>query len=272
MPNPYEILGVSPGSSIDEIKKAFKTLAMTHHPDKGGDPEKFKEINNAYQMLTNPPKEHRTQGGGFRTENFHFDLNNIFDNEIFKDAFRQAGFNFRAPNRNRQVRVTAAITLEEAFTGCEKTISIRTATGKEKILNCKIPPGIEHGQTISYQGIGDDSIAGSPAGDLLITVQILRHPTFDRIPNSPSLVMSKKIDVFDAILGSLITITTIDNKTLKVSIPRGTQPGTKIKLTGMGMQDINNNRGDLFVIIEHTVPNDLTEEQLKKLDEIRKMR
>jgi DnaJ-class molecular chaperone len=265
MKKPHEILGVNANASPDEIKKAFKKLAMIHHPDKGGDPEKFKEINAAYQTLTNPQPEN--------TNNFRgdFNFNDIFSGTAFEEVLRNNGFSFRRQYRNHQLRANVLINLVDVYYGCDKNITIRTATGKEKIVSCRIPAGIEHGQVIKYSGIGDDSIAEAPPGDLLVVVQIQQHPVYSRIPNSLHLVMDKTIGVFDAILGTRITVNTIDNKALSVNIARGTQQGTKIKLAGMGLRDENNNTGDLFVIIGLDVPNNLSEEQLKRLDEIRKM-
>ena len=252
---------------MDEIKSAFKKLAMIHHPDRGGDAEKFKEINNAYQTLTNPPKENVHRGPGF-SQGFGFDFNDIFGNDAFNDIFRQQQHQQRS---NRTLRVALAITLEEVLTGCEKTISIRLANGKEKLISCKIPQGIDSGVTMRYHKVGDDSIPSVDAGDVLVTVHILRHNIFDRVPGTLHLFMAHKIGAFDAILGTKTNITTLDAKSLSVTIPEGIQPGTKIKLPNMGLADPNNNRGDLYVEIGISVPQNLTEDQKKKLDEIRSM-
>lgn len=274
MPTPYEILGVSPGASPEEIKSAFKKLAMQHHPDRGGDTEKFKEINNAYQTLTNPKEDvHVHRGQGFR-QDFHYDINEIFGNDVFQEIFRQHGFRFKdqhQPRRNRTLRVNVALTLEEVQTGCDKTISIRLQNGKEKLVDCKIPPGVDNGITINYSKIGDDSIPSLPAGDLQVVVHVRPHPVYERIPGTLSLFMPFTIGAFDAILGTKATIPTLDKKQLSVTIPEGIQPGTKIKITGMGLTDSKGNRGDLFVEIHLSVPNNLTEEQKKTLDEIRHM-
>ena len=271
MQSPHQILGVAPNASMDEIKRAFKKLALVHHPDKGGDPEKFKEINAAYQTLTNPKTEdiHINRGPNFN-QNFHFDLNDIFSQAGFNDIFQNAGFNFHKQHRNRTSRVTVMLTLEEVYYGCDKTISLRRANGTEKLINCHIPAGIESGQTIKYAGLGDDSVQGTPPGDLLVVVGIRPHSVYDRIPNTLDLIMEKKVNAFDAILGGKMNVPTIDNKSLEVSIPRGIQAGTKVKLTGMGLKS-NNHNGDLYVVIGIDVPNNLTEEQYKRLDEIRKL-
>lgn len=273
MPTPYEILGVSAGASPEEIKSAFKKLAMQHHPDRGGDAEKFKEINNAYQTLTNPQKEnvHVHRGPGFN-QGFGFDMNDIFGNDMFQEIFSQHGFGFQHQQRsNRNLRVNLAITLEEVQTGCEKTISLRLPNGKEKLVNCKIPPGIDNGVTIRYYKVGDDTIPSVPAGDILATVHIRQHNIFERIPGTLSLIMNHTIGAFDAILGTKTTITTLDKKELSVNIPEGIQPGTKIKIAGMGLNDSNGNKGDLYVDISLSVPQNLSESAKKTLDEIRHM-
>lgn len=263
MYTPYEVLGVSPGDSLDEIKSAFKKLAMLHHPDRGGDAEKFKEINNAYQMLTTPQKEnvHVHRGPGFN-QGFGFDFNDIF-NDIFRQQHQQRS--------NRNLRVSVAITLEEVQIGCEKTISLRLGNGKEKLISCKIPPGIDNGVTIRYYKVGDDTIPSVPPGDILVTIHIRQHSVFDRIPGTLNLIMIHTIGAFDAILGAKTSITTLDEKNLSVTIPEGIQPGTKIKIPNMGLTDSNNNRGDLYVAIDISVPQNLTDDQKKKLDEIRLM-
>lgn len=274
MPTPYEILGVSPSASQDEIKTAFKKLAMQHHPDRGGDAEKFKEINNAYQMLMNPQKEqvHVHRGTGFN-QGFGFDFNDIFSNDVFSEIFRQHGFGFNQQQHqqraNRNLRVNLAITLEEVQTGCEKTISLRLPNGKEKLVSCKIPPGIDNGATMRYYKVGDDTIPSVPAGDILATIHIRQHNIFERVPGTLSLIMNHTINAFDAILGTKTTITTLDKKNLSVTIPEGTQPGTKIKITGMGLNDSSGNKGDLYVDIGISIPQNLTTDQKKTLDEIR---
>jgi DnaJ-class molecular chaperone len=110
-----------------------------------------------------------------------------------------------------------------------------------------------------------------PPGDILVTIHIRQHSVFDRIPGTLNLIMIHTIGAFDAILGAKTSITTLDEKNLSVTIPEGIQPGTKIKIPNMGLTDSNNNRGDLYVAIDISVPQNLTDDQKKKLDEIRLM-
>lgn len=274
MPTPYEILGISHSANHDEIKSAFKKLAMLHHPDRGGDAEKFKEINNAYQSLMNPQKEnvHIRRGPGFN-QDFGFNMDDIFSNDVFQEIFRQHGFGFQQnqQRKNRNLRVNLAITLEEVQTGCEKIISIRLGNGKEKLVNCKIPPGIDSGVTINYHKMGDNAIPSLPPGDILATVHVRPHDNYIRIPGTLDLIMNHTIDALDAILGTKATIETLDKKSLNVSIPEGIQSGTKIKISGMGLTDSNGNKGNLYVDIGISIPQNLTDNQKKSLDEIRKM-
>lgn len=272
MSTPYEILGVSTSASQEDIKKSFKKLAMIHHPDKGGDPEKFKEINNAYQTLMNPSREkiHSHRGSGFN-QGFNFD--DIFNQDVFSTIFQQHGFHFNQQHqqrRNRTLRVHIALSLEEVFNGCEKTLNIRTHNGKEKLVNCKIPPGIDQGMTITYHKVGDDTIPSVPPGDIQVSIAIKPHEKFERNPGTLDLICRETINAFDAILGTKITVETIDNKSLSVAVPEGIQPNNIIKLTGMGLKDSYGNRGDQMIIIDVSIPNNLDDLAKKTLDEIRK--
>lgn len=267
MTDPYKVLGLDPNASIDDVKKEFKKLAMIHHPDKGGDENKFKEINNAYQQIINPDKSNQQFQHGF---------NGMDINDIFSEVFGHSPFggprHWNQQKRNRNIRVNIMVTLEEVHTGCEKSISIRVPNQQDKIVKCRIPAGIEHGQTISYPKMGDSSISDVEPGDLMVTIGILVHNRYGRIPNTDDLVMPYKLDAFSAMLGTKINVPTIDNKYLKVNIPSGVQHGNLIKIQNMGLMGTSGNRGNFFLEIKIEVPTNLTTEQRKSLDEIRNMR
>lgn len=266
----YQTLGVQKSATQDEIKKAYRSLAMKHHPDRGGDTAKFKEIQEAYSTLGDEQKRAEYDNpqplfgpGGFE---FHFGgpggFEQMFGNgHPFADLF---GFRQRHQNANRSVQLQTAISLEEAFYGKEMLASISLPSGKEQTVNIKIPPGIHNGTTLRLSGMGDDSIQGLPRGDLLLTVHVQEHPTFHR--QGDDLVLEKEITCIDAMTGSKITITSIDGKNLETQIPGGIQNDNVLGLTGYGMPNFNspNNRGRLLIKVKIRIPN-LTEDQKTKL-------
>lgn len=272
----YQTLGLTRGASDAEIKKAYRSLAMKHHPDRGGDEKKFKEISIAYEVLTNPEKKRIVDmggdpnaqpgmGGGFHQGGpfeFHFDTRN------FDDIF---GFGFgRQPQRkNKSLSINVQITLEEVLTGKDISAEIGIPNGTPKMINIQIPPGIEHGQQIRYEGMGDSSINDARAGDLIVNVYVQPHPMFRR--EGTSLVVDKEISVWDAILGTNLEIKTLDKKTLKITIPAGTQPETILSCRNEGLPHARTKqRGNLLIKIKVNIPKNLTVEQTSLIDSLRK--
>lgn len=278
----YSTLGLQRGASDAEIKKAYRSMAMKHHPDRGGDEKKFKEVSQAYEYLSDPQKkqmidagldpnqQHQRggfhQGGGNPFE-FHFNHGNFED--IFNNfGFGGGGFQHRA-RRNKSLSINVEITLEDVLTGKNIDADIGVpGTGKTKIINISIPSGIEAGQQIRYEGMGDDSIPGIPPGDLLVNVYVRPHQTFRR--EGDSLIIEKSISVWDALVGSTLNINTLDGKSLDITIPPGTQPETVLSCRGEGLPNIRSkHRGNLLLKIKVTVPRNLTPEQITKIKEIR---
>jgi curved DNA-binding protein len=261
----YGILGVPKTASSDEVKSAYRKAAMKHHPDRGGDEKKFKEISEAYDILSNNEKRgmldqgvdptnpnervYRSQGGfgGFR------DVEDLFGGFGFNFGFGPQGFRTQQPqHRNKSLNVTMSLTLEEAFTGVNKSISIKYPGGKDKVVNINIPPGIDNGMAIRYAGMGDDSITGVAPGDLTIVINVENHPVFAR--EGLNLLTDVNITCFDAILGTTADINTLDGRTLQIIIPAGTQPNTTLGVKNEGMKDNNNRVGKLYVRIGITIP------------------
>ena len=267
----YSTLGLKRGASDDEIKKAYRKLAMQHHPDRGGDQNKFKEISTAYEALSDPDKKRiidlggdpNTQPGmsGFNQGPFEFhfgtgDLNDIFGNFGFG-----GGFGRQPLRRNKSLNINVEITLEDVLKGKDLNAEISIPGGKNKIINIQIPPGIEHGQSIRYEGMGDNSISNLRPGDLFVNVLIKDHPRFKR--EGTSLILEKEISVWDAILGSSLDIETLDQKTLSLTIPAGTQPETVFSCRGEGIPHMRTRqRGNLLIKIKIKIPKNLTNEQL----------
>ncbi len=263
----YNILGVLRSSTGEEIKKAYRKAAMQHHPDRGGDQARFKEINEAYEILSNDDKRrlydsgidplnpnqghHRYQGGP------QFDnMEDIFNSFGFTFGFGPNGPTFRQnrpPVKNKTLNVNIHLSLEEAYTGVDKSLSIRYPSGQEKIVNITIPPGIDNGMAIRYTGMGDDEIKSVPAGDLIIMAHVNPHPVFSR--DGMNLLTDVSVDCFDAILGTSVYVTTLDKRKLEISVPAGTQPNTTLSLKNEGMKDQNGNIGKLYVRINVSIPN-----------------
>ena len=220
----YSTLGLKRGASDAEIKKAYRSMAMKHHPDRGGDQNKFKEISTAYEALTDPDKKriidmggdpNAQPGSGFNQGpfEFHFGTGNI--NDIFGN-FGFGGFGQQPQRRNKSLNINVEVSLEDILNGKDINAEIGIPGGKNKIINIAIPPGIENGQQIRYEGMGDNSISNLRPGDLIVNVMVRPHAVFQR--EGTSLVLEKEVSVCDAILGSFLEIKTLDNKTLSINI------------------------------------------------------
>ena len=270
----YSILGLQRGASAEEIKKAYRSLAMKHHPDRGGDEKKFKEISQAYEYLSDPQKKSMIDSGmdpngtqGFGNQHpfeFHFGAGD------FNDIFGKFGFGFsnRSIRRNKNISISIEISLEEVMTGKEFDAEISAPGQSRKTINLKIPAGIEHGQQMRYHGMGDDSFADVPPGDLIVNVFVKTHPVFERMRNW--IICERVISVWDAILGTSIKITTLENKDLNVTIPPGTQSNTTLSCKGEGLPTINSTiKGDLLIRVKVEIPKNLTASQKLMIEKIK---
>jgi curved DNA-binding protein len=275
----YSTLGLKRGATADDIKRAYRSLAMKHHPDRGGDEKKFKEISQAYETLSDPQKKQivdmggdpnaqpgRNSGGFHNQGPFEFH----FGSGGFDDVFSQFGFGFgsKPQRKNKSYNVNVEIDLEDVLTGKEINAEIGVPGEKNKIINISIPPGIEHGQQIRYQGMGDGSIKDMRPGDLLVNVMIKPHRTFHR--DRDNLYCEKTISVWDAILGKNLEITTLDKKTISITIPPGTQPETVLSCRSEGLPNMRSKvRGSLLVRVKVDIPKTIPDHYK---DTIRKIR
>ena len=268
----YATLGLKRNASDADIKKAYRSLAMKYHPDRGGDEKKFKEVSQAYEFLTDPQKKQiidmggdpnaQPSMGGFNQGpfEFHFGTGNI--NDLFGN-FGFGGFGRQPLKRNRSLSISVEVTLEEVLTGKDFTAEV-SIPGKNKMINIHIPAGIENGQQIRYEGMGDDSISSIKPGDLIVNVFVREHLIYKR--EGTSLIYETEINVWDAILGTNVEIKTLDNKTLSISIPKGTQPETVLSCKGEGLPNMRTKqRGNLLIKIKVTVPRNLTAGQIEQI-------
>ena len=261
--DPYKVLGVDQSADDQDIKQAFRKLAVKYHPDRGGDGNKFKEINEAYDKIKTAEKRQQFEaakqfgGDGF---NFNFAQGDPFDMQdmfaqFFGDGFRQQRRYQRRPT-NKNIQVNLEITLEDSYHGTKKLFKLDQLPKK---ISVDIPKGIDNGQTIRYKGLGGNTVKDAPAGDLLIKIFIKSHPVFKR--NKLDLHLEKTINCFDAILGTKLIIDHIDNSKITLKIPPGTQPGTTMRIPEHGLSSTAYQTGHLYIHINVSVPSNLTEEQ-----------
>lgn len=265
----YDILGVEKTATPDEIKKAYRKLAAKHHPDRGGDTAKFQEIQAAYDTLSDPNKKSQYDNPQPQYE-FHGGVP-----PGFEDIFSAFGGNFgdffnrrRAPPQNRTVAIQTVITLEEAHTGKTLIATVKLPSGRDQLLEVKIPAGVQDGTTLRLGNMGDDSYQNLPRGDIHLTVRISPHLKFQR--NGDDLITSLEITAIEAMLGKVKEIETLDGKTLSITVKPGTQHGQILAAHGYGMPKMADPRftGRLLIQISVKIPTFLTEEQITKLKEI----
>lgn len=274
MTDHYSTLGLSKDATPDDIKRAYRKLASQHHPDKGGDKEKFQEIQQAYGVLSDPEKKAEYDNPrpqrSFDHQEFNFggippEFEHIFGGH-FGDMF---GHRMHRAPRNKVLNLQVTISLEQAFHGHTLASDIRLPSGKIQSINVKIPAGIHSDVIIKLQELGDDSIAGQPRGDIHLTVNVQQHSIFQR--NGDDLITDINVDIWDALLGKVIHIDTIDGKKLEVKIPPGIQMGQILSIPQAGMVNMNDNRyrGRLLLKTKITIPANLSDRQKELVKQIK---
>ena len=279
MKNHYDTLGVSETASDKDIKSAFRKLAGQHHPDKGGNEARFKEVNEAYDTLKNTAKRQEydtmrkyganNSGSG---EGFNFNMQDVFDENIFQDFF--SGFNpagrghtrvFRnQPRQNQTINIRLSMSIKEVYHASERTLSVRLPSGRDEIVNIKIPAGVQNGVTFKYRGMGDDTDKNLSRGDLLVTVQVLDSDGFTRKGND--LFTDKSISCFEAIRGCEFIIRDLEDNSVRVQVPSGTQPTTMLSLKNKGMpvHDALEIKGNMYIKIHIYIPK-LSKKELEQI-------
>jgi len=293
----YKILGVKKTASENEIKKAYRKLAMKYHPDHTeGDKsaeEKFKTISEAYAVLSD--KEKRKQYDTFGSAGFQqrYSQEDIFKgsdfesilSELFGGSGRFGGggrgmrFSFdgggpfgsyqrqqQAQPKGSDLEYELPLTLEEVAAGTQKIVSFQHKGRSEKIT-VKIPKGMISGKKLRIAGKGEPSPYGGPAGDLYIKAKVLEHPVYD--VQAQDLYINRDIKLSEAILGTNISVPTLSGKELILKIPAGTRHKTKMRLSGHGLPLMHGKgQGDLYVHIHVNMPKRLTKKQKGLIEQL----
>lgn len=301
----YKILGVNKNAGDDEIKKAYRKLAMKYHPDRNkGDKsaeEMFKKVSEAYAVLSD--KEKRKQYDTFGASGFQqrYTQEDIFSNFNFGDIFKEfglgdsgfahvfmggakrggrAGFSFgadpfsayttsqRTSVKGSDLVYELPLTLEEVLNGATKTVAYGQG-GRQERINVKIPRGMLTGKKLRLAGKGEPGAFGGPAGDLYIQAKVLSHPVFSY--QGQDLFVDREVRLTEALLGTRLQVPTLDGKTMNLKVPPGTQHGTKLRLKGYGLPAMKGGkRGDLYVRILLKLPKKLNQKQQGLIRELSK--
>ncbi len=304
----YEKLGLTKTARPEEIKKAYRKLAVKYHPDKNnGSKEyeaKFKEISEAYAVLSDPEK--KKQYDTYGSAGFHqrYSQEDIFKNFDLNDILRQFGFggsfnstNFRnnvggaspngysffgrqnnanagcaggcnTPAKGQDLTYQLSVSLQDVLYGNEKEITLRT-NGKTENVSVKIPMGIEEGKKLRLKGKGGAAPPGGIPGDLYLKIQLEPHVMYER--DGEDLFCHTKVSFSDACLGAKIEVKSLDDKKFMVTLPPGTNGDSRLRIKGQGLPSGPiGKRGDLFVKIGVEIPKELSKDQIKAVKSLKK--
>ncbi|MGB7340100.1 MAG: J domain-containing protein [Phototrophicaceae bacterium] len=288
----YDLLGINKNASEDEIKKAFRKQAKKHHPDANPDDpsaeDRFKEVNEAYETLSDPQKRQQYDmfgsagmnrqgfggnagyGGAYQQGNV--DVGNLEDiiGSIFGGGFRTGGAGASnpfqqqtRPQRGQNIEQAVTISLSEAYHGTDRLLN---KDGRQ--LRVSIPAGADNGTKVRLSGEGHQGMGGQN-GDLLLVVTV-DEKSSPFIREGDDLTIDFEVDAFTAMLGGKAKVPTMDSS-VTLTIPAGTQSGRKFRLGGKGMPKLKSKDkfGDLYARALITVPEQLTDAQRKKVEELR---
>ena len=288
----YNILGVNKNASEEEVKRAFRKLAHVHHPDKsGGNEAKFKEASEAYAVLSDKKKRAQydafgTTGAGagaggfqgaagFDPSGFGFDFSGFgnagFDTGDLGDILSSI-FGGRRVRRGRDIAVDIELSFQESVFGAERKVVINSKFVKQKEVSIGVPPGIDDGQMIRLNGQGETLEGGVP-GDLYVKVHVRKHPYLRK--EGYNLIMDLDIKLTEALLGAEKVIHTLDGE-ITLKIPTSTKHGSILRVKGKGVPHgastrSSSGRGDLYIRISVQIPEKLSKEAHKVVEELKKL-
>jgi curved DNA-binding protein len=296
----YKVLGVGADASDADIKKAFRSLARKYHPDVAKDKPvaeiKFKEINEANEVLSDPEKrrkydklganwnhpERRTApprdgfgGGPAGGAEYHFEgtgFSDFFEQFFGSRGRPSGGFDrmwekgagtYSAAQHGRDIEGDILVSLDEVLHGAERTVRLqrtdpRTGSSTAQTLRVKIPPGVREAQLIRLAGNGLEGAGGGNSGNLYLRVKFAKHPEF-RVRGA-NLYHELDLSPWEAVLGAIVRIPALDGL-VSLKIPPGTTAERKFRLRGKGLPTGNGKRGDLHAVVSIQVPSHLTPEE-----------
>jgi len=277
----YKTLGVNENANPDEIKKAYRTLANKHHPDKGGDQAKFKDISVAYENLSDPQKraeydQQRMYGGG---PGVHFTFNQGAD--PFSTIFGAGGpFGGASPfgdifgrggqpgiRRNRDLNIQCQISLLDSYVGKQLEANYQLPSGRNQSVVINVPPGISHGETIRYQGLGDDGVQNAPRGNLNVTIIVLPDPAYRRVGDD--LYTTVYINPIEAMIGCRKTVKMLTGQTMDLDIRAGVESGTEYASHSNGFPNVQNSiKGRFVSVVNIKTPSITDPELVEKLKQL----
>ena len=268
----YRILGVDRGASQSDIQRAFRALAKKHHPDAGGDSAKFKEVNEAYQVLNNPEKRRQYDAGayqgpgggaGFSGFDFsHFDMGGSSLEDILSGVF--SGM----MGRGRNVQIDIQISFKESIFGVEKTVNIPYRTKATQSVKIQIPGGIENGQGISIEGKGEEpKDSRFKPGNLIVVVHVEKHPHFSR--HGRDLVRVVEVPLSEALLGTTKQIDDLEGKSVSITVPELTREGDTVSISGHGIPSPVGS-GRLVILFHIVYPKKLSAEDREHIEALKR--
>ncbi|MET7600870.1 J domain-containing protein [Streptomyces sp. NPDC004082] len=300
----YEVLGVPRAASQDEIQQAYRKLARKYHPDVNRGPdaeERFKDLNEAYSVLSDPRTRARYDrfgedfrkipedfdervaagaGGGYRTRRTagaggprvryaggfgdDFGAEGIDIEDLFGSMFGGSAAPGGVPGADQEAELP--LTVEEAYRGGRRTVTLAGPTGQPRRYEVDVPPGVTDGQRIRLAGEGGRGSGDAAAGDLYLRVRVQPHPTF-RL-DGRDVHVQVPVTPWEAVLGATVPVPTPGGGTAKVTVPAGSSSGRRLRLRGEGMPNPRGANGDLYAELRITVPPTLGDRERELFEEL----
>lgn len=282
----YNVLGLNSNKvTIDEIKLAYREQAKKYHPDMhAGDSvleEKFKEINEAYRILSDPKSRKRYDRNWFiyterkkRLQNKDREVKKSFKEKIIDILFGmtipkdQTSKKVKEPINGENIETEVDVNVVEAFNGVSKKLKLLAVDGKTKTFNLNIPEGVQDGDKIRFIGQGKPGKNNGDRGDLLVKVKITDTKEFKLV--GADIYTEISISPWQAALGTKLNLQSIDGE-ISLVVPKGTESGERFSIKGKGYKFGRGNRGNFYIITKIVVPKKLTEKQLELYNELKEI-